>query len=129
MKGDGYNSESEVDEEDLHCNKSFHQLTLSIIKLPRTEANITLLASISPSYCESPTLLKNGKLSAFWVNRLIKSNYYSEAFHVIQTAFAITEEKESLIPCIEELASHYRGKNDQRYQNLIKLLSSLTTTQ
>ncbi|WP_051786331.1 rhomboid family intramembrane serine protease [Endozoicomonas numazuensis] len=110
-------------------NKSFHQLVLSIIKLPRTEANNALIASITPSYCESPTLLKNGKLSAFWINRLIKSSYYSEAYQVIQTAFAITDDKENLIPCIDELASHYRGKNDQRYQNLIKLLSSLTTTQ
>ncbi|MGI9280264.1 MAG: rhomboid family intramembrane serine protease [Endozoicomonas sp.] len=110
-------------------NKSFHQLVLSIIKLPRKPEIDTLIASITPSYCETPVLLKSSKLSVFWINRLIKTDHHSEAVQLTQKAFSVTSEKETLTPCIEELASYYRGRNNQHHQNLIKLLSTLTMTQ
>ncbi|WP_062262944.1 rhomboid family intramembrane serine protease [Endozoicomonas arenosclerae] len=110
-------------------NKSYHQLVLTIIKLPRTTETDALVASITNSYCKTPTLLKSGKLSAFWINRLIKADYFPQAFILAQKALSTTQETELLAPCLEALASYFRGKNDQHYQTLIKQLSSMTETQ
>ncbi len=106
-------------------DKAFHQLVLAIIKLPKSPESDQLAGMMVRDYLKTPLLLKNEKVSLFWLNKLLLSGQQEEALLLIQYCLGKTANKEQFLPALNKLVNHYRNRNEKQHEKLVSMLHSI----
>ena len=106
-------------------DKAFHQLVLAIIKLPGSKTGDKLTGMMVHDYMKTPLLLKNDKISLFWINKLLSSGQQNEALLLVKHCLARTADKEAFLPALNKLVNHFRNRNEKQHEKLVSMLHSI----